>query len=240
MEIRLQKVLSQAAIASRRKAEALILAGRVKVNGAVVRELGAKIDPNCDRMEVDGQPVRWQAETVTRCLLLHKPVGIICSRHDPEGRKTIYDLLPANCQNLYYVGRLDCNSSGALLLTNNGTLAHHLTHPKLHIAKTYQVWVKGNPPPQVIAHWAKGVNLEGKMTLPAQVRVLSASAETTLLEIILQEGRNRQIRKTAEILGFPVLKLHRVAIANIGLNQLAVGKYRLLTAQELSNFADYL
>ncbi len=240
MQIRLQKALSQAAIASRRKAEDLILAGRVKVNGMVVRELGTKIDPNCDRMEVDGQPVRLQSEISTKCLLLHKPVGVICTRHDPEGRKTIYDLLPQNYHNFYYVGRLDFNSSGALLLTNNGTLANNLTHPTLHIAKTYQVWLKGNPPPQVIAHWAKGVNLEGKMTLPAQVRILSASSETTLLEIILQEGRNRQIRKIADILGFPVVKLHRVAIANIGLNQLAVGKYRLLTARELSNFADYL
>lgn len=240
MEIRLQKALSQAAIASRRKAEALILAGRVKVNGVVVRELGTKIDPNSDRMEVDGQSVPLQSETATRCLLFHKPVGVICSRHDPQGRTTIYDLLPAQYQNFYYVGRLDFNTSGALLLTNNGTFANNLAHPKLHISKTYQVLVRGKPPAEVIAHWARGVIVEGKMTLPAQVRVLGTYPETTLLQVVLQEGRNRQIRKTAEILGFPVVKLHRVAIANIGLNQLAVGKYRFLTARELSNFADYL
>jgi len=240
MQIRLQKALSQGAIASRRKAEALILAGRVKVNGAVVRELGTKIDPSCDRMEVDGQLVQLPVATHTKCLLLHKPVGIICSRSDPAGRLTIYDLLPADLQNFYYVGRLDCNSSGALLLTNNGSLANHLTHPKFHVAKTYQVLVKGRPSAQVIAHWAEGVKVEGKMTLPAQVKVLSASPETTLLQVILREGRNRQIRKTAEILGFPVLQLHRVAIAHIALNHLAVGKYRLLSAQEVSNFADYL
>jgi ribosomal large subunit pseudouridine synthase B (EC 5.4.99.-) len=240
MHIRLQKALSQAAIASRRKAEALILAGRVKVNGVVVRELGTKIDPNGDRMEVDGQPVRWQAETATRCLLMHKPVGVICSRRDPQGRTTIYDLLPANYHNFYYVGRLDFNTSGALLLTNNGTFANNLSHPKWHIDKTYQVLVKGNPPAEVIARWARGVTLEGKMTLPAQVRVLGTDAETTLLEVTLQEGRNRQIRKTGEILGFPVVKLHRVAIASIRLNHLAVGKYRLLTTEEMSDFADYL
>ncbi len=240
MQVRLQKVLSQAAIASRRKAEALILAGRVRVNGTVVRQLGTKIDPHCDRLEVDRQVVQIPTEITTQCLLLHKPTGVMCTRHDPQGRKTIYDLLPAAFQHFYYVGRLDFNSSGALLLTNNGKLANNLSHPKFHVPKTYRVLVKGCPSPQAIAHWAKGVEIDGKLTLPAQIRVLRACAETTLLEIILQEGRNRQIRKTSEILGFPVLQLQRVAIGSISLAHLPVGQYRLLTAQEMSNFTDYL
>jgi pseudouridine synthase len=240
MQVRLQKVLSQAAIASRRKAEALILAGRVKVNGAVVRELGTKIDPSCDRLEVDQQLVQIPTEMPTQCLLLHKPTGVMCTRHDPAGRKTIYDLLPASFQHFYYIGRLDFNSSGALLLTNNGKLANNLSHPKFHVPKIYEVWVRGRPSPQAIAHWARGVTIDGKPTLPAQVKVLRVSPTATLLQVILQEGRNRQIRKTAEILGFPVIQLHRVAIGHITLGHLPVGKYRLLTPKEMSNFADYL
>jgi len=232
---RLQKILARHGVASRRGAEQLILSGRVRLNGHVVTTLGTKADPDCDYIAVDGKAINIKPEL--RYLLLHKPVGFICSRYDPQKRPTITELLPSHYQHLYSVGRLDYDSSGALLLTNDGNFANQLMHPRHHVSKTYEVTVQGYPSDRKLQQWRQGLLLEDQMTLPAVVEVLKARNNQTQLRIILQEGRNRQIRKVAAQLGFPVVALHRVAIANIQLANLPPKSYRPLTVQELQQLA---
>lgn len=232
MLIRLQKILSQQGIASRRHAEELITAGRVQVNGKVITELGTKIDPSIDKLMVDQRALDLHQPQTRQVILFHKPVAVICTKNDPQGRTTIFQLLPTNYRNFYYVGRLDYNSSGALLLTNDGDLANRLSHPSHHIPKTYTVMVRGVPTPQILQQWQKGVNLDGQMTLPAQVTILDKRGDRSLLKIVLREGRNRQIRRVAELLGYPVISLERVSIGAITLDHLPVGKFRPLAEKE--------
>jgi len=235
MTERLQKIISQWGIASRRQAEQMIVDGRVRLNGHVV-QLGQKADPDFDQIEVDGKLIRPTHRPQLIYLLLHKPLGVVSTCDDPQGRSTVLDLLPSewNYTGIYPVGRLDINSTGALLLTNDGRVTFCLTHPRHSIAKTYRVWVQGQPGSAELDQWRRGILLEGRITRPAQVRVLdSRQADRTLLEIRLQEGRNRQIRKVAEQLGHPVLRLHRVAIGPILLGSLPSGHYRSLTADEI-------
>jgi 16S rRNA pseudouridine516 synthase len=234
---RLQKILSRHGIASRRSAEQIILAGRVFINGEIVTELGTKADPERDRIEVDGKLLQTNAPKFVY-LLLNKPTGVVSTCNDPQGRKTVLDILPSQYQHVYPVGRLDYNSSGALILTNDGDFANYLMHPRHHVAKTYEVWVKDIPSTQIIKQWQEGIILDGKLTLPAIVNVLQVErtkypSPRTKLQIILSEGRNRQIRRVAEQLGFPVLALHRVAIASISLAPLKLGAYRLLSDREI-------
>lgn len=233
MTERVQKILANRGVASRRQAEKLILAGRVRLNGSVV-ELGQLADPQKDRLEVDGVAITNRPDLTY--IILNKPSGVICTCDDPQGRKTVLDLLPPSLskgQGIYPVGRLDRDSTGALLLTNDGDLTLALTHPRYHLAKTYKVWVTGQPPEKVLQKWRTGVQLEGEKTLPAEVTVLQKERDKTLLEIVLTEGRNRQIRKVAEQLGYNVLKLHRSAIGIIR-PQLPVGKYRFLKEHEIA------
>ncbi|MFW6359519.1 MAG: pseudouridine synthase [Chroococcales cyanobacterium] len=239
MEERIQKILSQWGIASRRHAEKLILAGRVRVNGNQV-DLGEKANPNCDRIEVDGKVIQPANRPNRISVLVNKPIGVVSTCHDPQHRRTVVDLLPPSLshgQGIHPVGRLDINSTGALLLTNDGDLTLCLTHPRYHLPKTYQVWVEGRPPEMVLEQWRKGVILDGKPTLPASVKLLKQKDNKALLEIILTEGRNRQIRRVADQLGFRVLKLHRQAIGPIQLQPpngkpLPSGHYRFLTDLE--------
>jgi len=239
MEQRLQKILSQWGIASRREAEAMILAGRVRLNGTVV-DLGQKADPEVDAIKVDGKLVQPVHRPRLVYLLLNKPAGVVSTCHDPQGRPTVIDLLSPlmrEGKGIHPVGRLDVDSTGALLLTNDGELTFCLTHPRHSIPKTYQVWVQGHPPGSILQQWRQGVVLEGRKTRPAQVRAIERDAVNTCLEIILQEGRNRQIRRVALILGYPVLKLHRIAIGSIQLQlpgeHLSCGDYRPLKDFEL-------
>jgi len=237
---RVQKILSQCGVASRRQAEAMMVAGRVKVNGQVA-ELGQKIDLARDRVTVDHQPITQNHRPKKRYILINKPLGVVSTCHDPQNRQTVLDLLPNSLktgQGLHPVGRLDRNSTGALLLTNDGDLTLHLTHPRYHLPKTYQVWVKDNPSQSVLKQWRNGVILDQTKTLPAQVNVLKREPQRTLLEIILTEGKKRQIRRIAEQLGFPVLALHRSAIGAIKLETSdqfisQPGNYRLLSDQEI-------
>lgn len=238
MAQRVQKILSQWGIASRRQAEQMILAGRVRLNGAVV-QLGQKVDPDSDRLEVDGKLIKSGDRPKLVYLLLNKPKGVISTCCDPRDRPTVLGLLPARLQQqgIHPVGRLDRDSTGALLLTNDGELTQKLTHPRYHLSKTYRVWVRGYRCDASL-HWREGVVLDGKKTLPAQVDVLAQHKEQTLLRIVLKEGRNRQIRRVAEQLGLEVLKLHRIAIASIQLHRdrqsvLPSGQYRPLTIQEV-------
>ncbi len=237
MPDRLQKILSRHGIASRREAEQMILAGRVAVNGNKVTELGTKADPESDRIEVDGKLLQTNAPKFVY-LLLNKPIGVMSTCDDPQGRKTVLDILPSQYRHVYPVGRLDYNSSGALILTNNGDFANYLMHPRHHVPKTYEVWVKDIPSDRIIKQWQDGVILDGKRTLPASVNIRQIErckyqTPRTQLQIVLSEGRNRQIRRVAEQLGHPVLSLHRVAIATISLETLKVGAYRLLIDQEI-------
>jgi 23S rRNA pseudouridine2605 synthase len=240
MTERVQKILSQWGIASRRQAEEMILAGRVRLNDHVVH-LGDRADPDGDRLWVDGQLIQPSKRPKLRYILVNKPLGVVSTCDDPQKRPTVLDLLPEGLrrgQGIHPVGRLDINSTGALLLTNDGELTLKLTHPRYHLPKTYQVWVEGRPEEAVLQNWREGVMLMGKKTLPAQVKVLKGRSEQTLLEIILTEGRNRQIRRIAQQLGFNVLKLHRIAIGLIKLDlpdrpSLASGHYRYLTDFEI-------
>jgi 23S rRNA pseudouridine2605 synthase len=239
MAERLQKILSQWGIASRRQAEQMILAGRVRLNGQVV-QLGQTADPAVDVIEVDGQQLRSQNRPEQTYLLLHKPAGVVSTCHDPQHRRTVIDLLPNPMKELglHPVGRLDAASTGALLLTNDGAVTACLTHPRHSVAKTYQVWVKGHPSAAVLQQWQQGVLLDGRLTRPAEVTVIETNATATQLQIVLREGRNRQIRRVAEQLGFPVLKLHRVAIGKIHLGKLAPGQYRQLRSEEIESLSE--
>ncbi|KJH69715.1 pseudouridine synthase [Aliterella atlantica] len=240
MEERIQKILSQWGVASRRHAEELILAGRVQRNGVVVG-LGEKADVEKDAIAVDGKLIRPVARPQLVYILLNKPKGIVATCNDPQGRKTVIDLLPKNLQigqGIHPVGRLDVDSTGALILTNDGELTHKLTHPRHSIPKTYQVWVQGNPPPSVLKQWRDGIILDGKRTRKAQVKVVKRLDSQTCLEVILKEGRNRQIRRVTEQLGYPVVNLHRTAIGAIQLQPLAEagllkGCYRYLKDFEI-------
>jgi 23S rRNA pseudouridine2605 synthase len=237
MAERLQKILSQWGIASRREAEQMIRSGRVRMNGAIA-QVGQKANPDCDRIEVDGALLQSEQRPEPIYLLLHKPAGVVSTCDDPQQRKTVLDLLPPSWQQdmgIHPVGRLDADSTGALLLTNDGQLTFQLTHPSHSVAKTYRVWVEGNPPEAILEQWRQGVSLSGRKTRPAQVRIIrqNQNKHQTLLEIILKEGRNRQIRRVAEQLGYPVIHLHRVAIGPIHLQQLPPGKYRHLQPSEL-------
>jgi len=242
MDERVQKLLSQWGIASRRQAEQMILAGRVQLNGAIV-QLGQKANPAIDHITVDGVLMQPSQRPELIYLLLHKPVGVLSTCTDPWQRPTVLDLLPLSLKEghgIHPVGRLDEGSTGALLLTNDGALTFYLTHPRHHIPKIYEVWVEGYPAEAVLQEWRQGVLLAGRLTLPTQVTVLKRHPERkTLLQVILTEGRNRQIRRVAAQLGHPVLSLHRTAIGPIqlqdpGASLLASGKYRPLKDAEIS------
>lgn len=240
MEARLQKILSQWGIASRREAEEMIKASRVRVNGELAH-MGQKADPQRDTITVDEKPVSFVQRPALMYLLLHKPTGVITTCEDQQGRPTVLDLLPkqiSSGKGIHPVGRLDVDSTGALILTNDGDLTFGLTHPSHSIPKTYRVLVKGHPPQEVLQMWRQGVVLEERKTRPAQVRVVEKFANSSCLEIILKEGRNRQIRRIAEQLGYPVITLHRTAIGSIqlqtpGKGYLAEGEYRHLEEFEI-------
>ncbi|MEW6322074.1 MAG: pseudouridine synthase [Acidobacteriota bacterium] len=231
--VRLQKLLSAAGVVSRRAAEQLILEGRVTVNGAIVRTLGAKADPAQDDVRVDGRRVK--APSRQRYILLNKPRGYVTTRHDPQGRPTVLDLLPATGY-IYPVGRLDYDSEGLLLLTTDGALAEALTHPRHEVEKVYEATVRGVPAPEAIERLRRGVFVEGRRTAPAGVRVattVKGSRPTTRLVITLREGRNRQVRRMCAAVGLPVRDLRRVRLGPLGLGGLRPGEWRELTGPEV-------
>ena len=267
---RLQKVLAQWGLASRRHAEDWIAAGRVRVNGQVAT-IGCVVDPQVDRIDVDGCRVGPADRPDPIYLLINKPARVLSACADDRHRPTVLDLLPRSLveqTGIHPVGRLDWDSTGALLLTNDGELTHALTHPRFHWPKTYRVWVQGQPTAATLDRWRSGVLLDGRKTLPADVRLIQTTAQTTAipkatlgprsgnssgtphrdphrptdprteLEIILTEGRNRQIRRVAELFGHPVIKLHRIAIGFVTLRSpdgslLPSGAHRNLTPAEV-------
>lgn len=222
--------MAQCGISSRRKAEEYIRQGRVRVNGQVVTEMGIRISPD-DCVEVDGTPVRPEKKKVY--IIMHKPRGYVTTVSDPEGRKTVLDLLDGVEERVYPVGRLDYDSSGLLLLTNDGDFANLLMHPKHEILKVYIVTVKGKPSEESLERLRKGIRIDGYVTAPAFVRVLNVYENKTKLEITIHEGRNRQIRKMCEKIGHPVVRLKRVAYGALELGNLKPGEWRYLTDREV-------
>ena len=230
MRQRLQKLMSAAGHCSRRQAEELLRQGRVEVNGRTAG-LGDQADPEIDQVCVDGSPLA--KNTTERVLLLNKPPGVISSCHDPQGRKTVLDLIaPDLRQGLHPVGRLDADSRGALLLSNQGELTLKLTHPRYAHSKTYRVTLSGTPSRSRLQRWRQGVELDGSRTLPASVTLLHSQGDHSVLEVILREGRNRQIRRIASLLGYAVLDLQRVAIGGLALGSIEEGCWRELSRQE--------
>ena len=235
--VRLQKILSQAGVASRRAAEKLIEEGRVSVNGRTVREMGVKADAASDDIRVDGRRVR--APGRHRYILLNKPAGVVTTRSDPQRRQTVIDLLAGVREYVYPVGRLDYDSEGLLLLTNDGDLAARLTHPRHEVERTYEASVAGTPDEEAIRKLRRGIPLDGRRTMPADVRLLGRNPATgglhdrSVLVITIREGRNRQVRRMCEAVGHPVRKLRRIRIGPITDRRLRPGEWRELTRSEV-------
>ena len=233
MEIRLQKWLSQSGIASRRKAEQLILAGQVAVNGNIITELGARANIATDTVTVNGRPCTPYSQMFY--IALHKPEGVVTTKQDQFNRPTVMDLLPPNPGEICHpVGRLDYDSSGLLILTNDGALTQQLTHPKYGVTKTYVATVKGVPSTQALAQFSSGLVLDDydMPTAKCEVEIITKN-ENAKLRIKLKEGRNRQVRKMCEAIGHPVISLKRVAMGAVSLGSLPRGQWRYLTAAEV-------
>ena len=230
MEERLQKIISRAGIASRRAGEEIILAGRVRVNGHIITELGAKADLGRDTVEVDGR--RLVHETM-RYLVLHKPRGVVSTLSDPEGRPTVVGLLEGAGTRLYPVGRLDFATSGVLLVTNDGDFANGLLHPRGGVPKTYVIKTKGLMTEPDLERWRTGIRLEDGVTLPADAHFLRHEDGKTWFEVTLREGRNQQIRRMGEATGFLVMRLARTSFAGVTSEGLRPGQWRSLTLDEL-------
>ncbi len=228
---RLQKYLAQAGVASRRACEELIAAGQVKVNGVVVRQMGIKIDPEHDVVEIAGQMITDKEEKVY--LLLNKPAGYVTTLREQFGRPKVTDLLKDVRQRVYPVGRLDLETEGLLLLTNDGEMTYALTHPKYKIGKTYHALVEGVPDRDKLRRFQNGLCLDDGLTAPAEARLLKKQGSDALLEITIYEGRYRQIRRMCETIGHPVLELKRVAMDFLNLQGLEAGRYRFLTGDEV-------
>jgi 23S rRNA pseudouridine2605 synthase len=231
---RLQKVLAQAGIASRRKCEELIQSGRVKVNGEVITALGHKADPLQDQIEVDGQSIVRENYVY---LLFHKPKGVITSVEDPRGRKVVMDYIHGIQERVYPIGRLDYDTEGLLLLTNDGELTYKLLHPSHEFDKTYHATVKGVPSPEKLERLANGIMLKDGMTAPAEVKLLDVLSygRESVIEITIHEGRNRQVRRMCDAIGHKVSYLKRVKFGFLTLKGVERGAFRRLSAEEVQN-----
>lgn len=226
---RLQKILSKAGITSRRKAEGLILQGRVSVNGKIVRELGTKAVLGRDEICVDGKTIKPESEGVV--LVLFKPRRCVTTLHDPQGRPTVADFVNKFPMRLYPVGRLDYDAEGLLLLTNDGELAHRLQHPRYKVPKTYLVKVRGHPPAEALAILQQGVNLDDGITAPAELIVIEDDQKATWLSLTLREGRKHQVKRMCAAVGHPVLRLRRTKVGPIELDDLRPGEIRRLKSR---------
>lgn len=231
-KVRLQKYIAQSGVTSRRKAEDLIKAGFVKVNGKTVLEPWFMVDDS-DDVKVNNKPISLEKKMVY--IMLNKPEGYITTVKEQFSRKTVLDLIEGVQERIYPVGRLDYDTSGLLLLTNDGEFAYKLTHPKYEITKVYIAKVKGIPSRDEIVRFETGLKIEDYMTSPAKLNVRKKSGNTSILEITIHEGRNRQVRKMCEAIGHPVIKLKRISIGKVNLGSLPSGKWRYLTREEVES-----
>ncbi|HTG43510.1 MAG TPA: pseudouridine synthase [Verrucomicrobiae bacterium] len=232
MEVRLQKFLADAGIASRRASEKIILEGRVSVNGKTVSELGRKVDALHDTVSIDGRAVKVKRKLY---LAINKPPGFICSNDDPENRKNVHTLLPKEWTNLYSVGRLDYNSEGLIFYTNDGEFSLHLTHPRYQVRKKYLVTIKGEVTSEHLRALQKGVFHDGEVLKADSGRLLKTNKSHSVVEITLTEGKNREIRRMFETFSLEVERLLRVQIGPVKLGQLPRGKWRTLTEPEIKS-----
>lgn len=229
--MRLQKYMAMCGVASRRKSEEIILQNRVKVNGVVVNELGARIDPDSDRIQVDNKIIKIQKQKIY--VVLNKPEGYVTTMSDEFNRPKVIDLLSNIKQRIYPVGRLDYDTSGLLLLTNDGDLTYKLTHPKHEVVKTYVARIKGKPSSKSLNAFRNGLDIDGYVTAKASIKILKSYSNSTLVEVKIHEGKNRQIRKMCEKISHPVIDLKRIAMGIIQLGNLEEGKWRYLSDREL-------
>jgi pseudouridine synthase len=231
MQERLQKVIAHAGIVSRREAERFITEGRVAVNGCIVTQLGTKVDPARDKINVDGRLVKSFPGKVY--VLMNKPAGYVSTLKDPQERPVVTDLLDRINTRVFPVGRLDYDAEGLLLLTNDGELAHRLQHPRYGISRTYEVKVKDVPINSELFSLRKGIKLEDGITLPAKAKFLKKTTKNCWLKITLYEGKNRQVKRMCAAIGHPVLKIKRVSLGPLSLGDVSRGKYRHLTRDEV-------
>jgi 23S rRNA pseudouridine2605 synthase len=233
MVVRLQKFLADAGIASRRASEQIILAGRVTVNGTEVRQLGTKVQPGEDEVAVDGRTVKAKRRRIY--VALNKPRGYICTRNDPLKRRSIGDLLPKEWTTIYSVGRLDRDSEGLIFLTNDGDFALRLTHPRYGVRKTYRAEVEGRVEPALLQRFVFGIDDAGDHLKAESARLVSANNTRSVVELVLAEGKNREVRRLFAAAGLKVNRLQRVRIGKIKLGELPAGKWRTLTETEINS-----
>lgn len=229
--MRLQKYMAKCGVASRRKCEEIILQNRVKVNESIVNELGAKVDPDNDEIQMDNKIIRIEESKIY--IVLNKPIGYVTTMSDQFQRPTVIDLVSNIPQRIYPVGRLDYDTSGLLLLTNDGDLTYKLTHPKHEVIKTYIATIQGNPSEQILDSFRNGLDIDGYVTAKANIKILKSYKDSSLVEIKIHEGKNRQIRRMCEKIDHSVIDLKRISMGIIELGDLEVGKWRYLADREL-------
>ena len=234
--IRLQKALADAGVASRRKAELLIAQGKVTVNGRKIVEQGVKVSPGHDEIRLQGKQIVFRQAPVV--LMLHKPPGVVATAQDERGRRSVVDMIPKRFGRVFPVGRLDRETTGLLLLTNDGDLTAKLTHPRYEVWKRYEVVVKGQPTSATLQKLQKGIRIDRKKTAPARVKLVSGSNQKSSLIFEIHEGRKRQIRRMCEAVHHPTVKLKRVAVGPLQLGSLPTGHWRELTNHELKRLRE--
>jgi len=230
--MRLQKYMAQSGVASRRKSEEIILAGRVMVNNIIVKELGTKINPKKDVVKVDGKIIKLEDKKVY--IMLNKPKGYVTTLKDKHSEKIVLDLIDGIEERIFPVGRLDADTTGLLLMTNDGDLAYKLTHPSYEVPKKYIAEVKGVPNSKKLNRFRKGLKIDGRITSEAYIRIVKKHRDSSVLEISIHEGRNRQIRKMCEYIRHPVIELKRIGIGDLRLGNLKLGEWRYLTDREIN------
>ncbi len=231
MEERLQKILARSGVASRRTAEQFIKEGKVAVDGHIVTEMGYRVDPEKHHITFEGKPLPATEDKIY--ILLNKPKGYVSTLRDPQGRPIVSTLLTGISARLFPVGRLDLDTEGALIMTNDGELANKIIHPRHEVNKTYVAKVKGHPSRENLTRLEEGIELEGNKTWPARIKVLKKLSSTVVVEITIHEGKKRQVRKMFAAIGHPVLELKRTAYGHLRLGKLAPGEYRFLAPKDI-------
>ena len=229
--MRLQKYMAQSGIASRRKSEQMILQGRVKVNDIIINELGTQVNPKRDIVKVDGKRIELEDKKVY--IMLNKPKSYVTTLGDEHNEKIVLDLIRDIEERIFPIGRLDKDTTGLLLMTNDGDLAYKLTHPKYEIPKKYIAEVEGTPNAKKLNRFRKGLRIDGRITSKAYIRIIKKRKDSSILEISIHEGRNRQVRKMCEYIRHPVIELNRIGLGDLRLGDLELGKWRYLTKKEI-------
>lgn len=235
--MRLHKYMALCGVASRRKSEEIILDKRVEVNGEVVTSLGTQVDENVDIVKVDGEVIRLEENKVY--IMLNKPLECVTTSSDQFGRTTVLDYIKGVNERIYPIGRLDYNTTGLLLLTNDGELAKKIMHPSSHVTKVYVAKVKGVLNESELEEFRNGIDIEGRMTSKAKIQVIKESDNNSVVKVEIYEGRNRQVRKMLDSIGHPVITLKRVAVGKLEIGDLDLGEYRNLTAEEIKYLKEY-